>query len=77
MTFILIVNPLFLQKLQKIMEEKFDYKDYNWVYYVIGIVFGCLTGWAVEGNVIIGAILGLLTGGLVQFLIGKSREQEV
>lgn len=77
MTFILIHNPLFLQKIKNMEEEKFDYKDYNWVYYVIGLVFGCLTGYAVEGNIIIGAILGLLTGGLFQFLVNKSREQEV
>jgi hypothetical protein len=57
-------------------EEKFEYQDYNWVYYVIGLFFGSLTGWAVEGNVIIGAILGLLTGGLFQFLINKSREHK-
>lgn len=56
-------------------QEKFEYQDYNWVYYVIGLFFGSLTGWAVEGNLIIGAILGLLTGGLFQFLINKSREQ--
>ena len=58
------------------MEEKFEYQDYNWVYYVIGLFFGTLTGWAVEGNIIIGAILGLLTGCLFQFLINKSREHK-
>jgi hypothetical protein len=58
------------------MEEKFEYQDYNWVYYVIGLFFGTLTGWIVDGNIIIGAILGLLTGGLFQFLINKSREQK-
>ena len=58
------------------MEEKFEYQDYNWVYYVLGLFFGTLTGWAVEVNIIIGAILGLLTGGLVQFLITKSREHK-
>ncbi len=57
------------------MEEKFEYQDYNWLYYVIGLVFGSLTGWAVDGHVIIGAILGLLTGGFFQFVINKSREQ--
>ncbi|MBC7654661.1 MAG: hypothetical protein KKE39_13780 [Bacteroidetes bacterium] len=59
------------------MEEQFDYQDYNWLYYLIGLVFGAITGWAIEGHIIIGAILGLLTGGLFQFLINKSRgEQE-
>ncbi|MDA9555500.1 hypothetical protein N9R54_04625 [Pelobium sp.] len=58
------------------MEEKFEYQDYNWLYYVIGLFFGALTGLAIEGHVIIGAILGLLTGGLFQFLINKSREKE-
>ncbi len=58
------------------MEEQFDYQDYNWLYYVIGLFFGALTGWAVEGHIIIGAILGLLTGGLAQFLINRSRGQE-
>lgn len=58
------------------MEEKFDYQKYNWLYYVIGLVCGILSGWAVEGHMITGAILGVLTGGLFQFLINKSREQE-
>ncbi len=56
------------------MEENIDFQDYNWVYYVIGLVCGALTGLAV-GQVIIGAILGLLTGGLFQYLINKSREK--
>jgi hypothetical protein len=59
------------------MEEKFEYQDYNWLYYLIGVVFGALTGWAVEGQIIIGAILGLLTGGLFQFLVNKSRGEKV
>lgn len=59
------------------MEDKFDYQNYNWLYYVIGLVCGILCGFAVEGHIITGAILGLLTGGLFQFLINKSREQEV
>ena len=58
------------------MEDKFDYQNYNWLYYVIGLVCGLLVGYAVEGHIITGAILGLLTGGLFQFLINKSREQE-
>lgn len=58
------------------MEEQFDYQDYNWLYYLIGLVFGALNGYAVEGHVIIGAILGLLTGGLFQFLINKSRGEQ-
>ncbi len=57
------------------MEEKFEYQDYNWLYYVIGLVCGLLTGWVVEGHIIIGAILGLLTGGLFQYVINKSREE--
>jgi hypothetical protein len=63
-----------LHQKNKTMEEKIDFQDYNWVYYVVGIVCGILTGLAV-GQVIIGAILGLLTGGLSQFLINKSREE--
>lgn len=59
------------------MEEKFDYKSYNWLYYAIGLFFGAITGWAVEGNIIIGAILGLLTGGLFKYVINKTREEEV
>jgi|GEM_PF-5723171 len=55
------------------MEKEFDYQDYNWLYYVIGLTAGVLTGWAVEGQVIIGAVLGLLFGGLVKFAINKSR----
>ena len=58
------------------MEENFNYQSYNWLYYVIGLVCGILTGWAVEGHVLIGAILGVLTGGLFQYLINKSREQQ-
>lgn len=58
------------------MEEKFEYQDYNWVYYVIGLFFGALTGFAVEGHIIIGAILGLLSGGLFQFVVNKSRGKE-
>ncbi|RKD20107.1 hypothetical protein BCY91_00320 [Pelobium manganitolerans] len=59
------------------MEENFDYQKYNWLYYVIGLVCGILTGWAVEGHVLIGAVLGVLTGGLFQYLINKSREAQV
>jgi len=58
------------------MEEKFEYQDYNWVYYVLGLIFGALTGFAVEGHILIGAILGLLTGGLFQFVVNKSRGKE-
>jgi hypothetical protein len=39
-------------------------------------VCGALTGLAVEGHILIGAILGVLTGGLFQYLINKSREQQ-
>lgn len=56
------------------MEQEFNYQDYNWVYYVIGLTAGILTGFAVEGHVILGAVLGLLFGGLVKFAINKSRE---
>jgi len=60
------------------MEEKsFDYQDYNWLYYVIGLFLGAITGWAVEGHILIGAVLGLLTGGLFKYLINKSREEQV
>ena len=59
------------------MEENFDYQKYNWLYYVIGLVCGILTGWAVEGHVLIGAVLGVFTGGLFQYLINKSREAQV
>ncbi len=55
------------------MEEKFQEEDYKWVYYVIGLFFGALTGYAVEGLLILGAVLGLLTGGLFQFVIYKNR----
>ncbi len=58
------------------MEENFNYQKYNWLYYVIGLIFGALTGLIIEGNIIIGAILGLLTGGLFQFGINKSRESK-
>ncbi|WP_017258016.1 hypothetical protein [Pedobacter arcticus] len=58
------------------MEENFDYQKYNWLYYVIGLVCGALTGLAVEGHILIGAILGVLTGGLFQFLINKSRGKQ-
>lgn len=58
------------------MEENFNYQSYNWLYYVIGLVCGALTGLAVEGHILIGAILGLLTGGLFKYLINKSREQQ-
>ena len=57
----------------KTMEEQFHYEDYNWVYYVIGLVAGILIGFVVEGHVILGAILGLLFGGLVKFAVNKSR----
>jgi len=56
------------------MEQEFNYQDYNWVYYVVGLIAGILTGFAVEGHVILGAVLGLLFGGLVKFAINKSRE---
>jgi hypothetical protein len=55
------------------MEQEFQYEDYNWIYYVVGLVMGALTGFAVEGHVILGAVLGLLTGGLFKYLINKSR----
>jgi hypothetical protein len=58
------------------MEEKFEQQDYNWLYYALGLFFGALTGFAVEGHIIIGAILGLLTGGLFQFVVNKNRGKE-
>lgn len=56
------------------MEQELNQKDFNWVYYVVGLTSGILTGFAVEGHVIIGAILGLLFGGLAKFAVNKSRE---
>ncbi len=53
--------------------EDFNYNNYNWVYYVVGLIAGTLTGFAVEGHIVLGAVLGLLTGGLFKFLISKSR----
>lgn len=58
------------------MEKEFDYQDYNWLYYVIGLSAGILTGYAVEGHVILGAVLGLLFGGLLKFAINKSRKPQ-
>ncbi len=58
------------------MEESFNYQKYNWLYYVIGLVFGALTGLAVEGHILTGAILGVLTGGLFKFMINKSRNEQ-
>lgn len=56
------------------MEQEIDQQDYNWVYYVVGLSAGILTGFAVEGHVILGAVLGLLFGGLAKFVINKSRD---
>ncbi len=58
------------------MEKEFDYQDYNWLYYVIGLSAGILTGYAVERHVILGAVLGLLFGGLIKFAINKSRKAQ-
>lgn len=58
------------------MEENFNYQKYNWLYYVIGLVCGILTGLAVECQVLLGAILGVLTGGLFKFVINKSRDKQ-
>ena len=55
------------------MEQEFNQQDYNWVYYVIGLTAGILIGFVVEGHVILGAVLGLLFGGLVKFAVNKSR----
>lgn len=58
------------------MEERFNYQKYNWLYYVIGLVCGALTGLVVNCHVITGAVLGVLTGGLFQFMINKSRNEQ-
>ena len=56
------------------MEQEFHFEDYNWVYYVIGLVAGILIGFAIGGQIISGAVLGLLTGGLFKFVINRSRK---
>ncbi len=58
------------------MQENFNYQKYNWLYYVIGLVFGAVTGLVVNCHIITGVVLGVLTGGLFQFVINKSRGEQ-
>lgn len=50
--------------------------NFNWVYYVLGMVFGIATGFVVTGDYIfalLGAVLGLLTAGLFLNALVKGR----
>ncbi len=57
------------------MENQLEEKDYSWLYYVLGLVFGILTGAVVEGQVLIGAALGLLTALFYHKVIAKRSEK--
>ncbi|MBC7416886.1 MAG: hypothetical protein H7325_01855 [Pedobacter sp.] len=51
--------------------------NFNWVYYLSGLVFGVLTAIVIEGNylfAIAGGIVGLLAAGLFLNALAKGRK---
>ncbi|MGY3054528.1 hypothetical protein ACVWYG_002735 [Pedobacter sp. UYEF25] len=51
--------------------------NFNWVYYLSGLIFGTLTAIVIEGNylfAIVGGILGLLSAGLFLNALDKGRK---
>ena len=53
-------------------------KSYDYLYYVIGLVFGCITGFFLDKGftwVVVGGIVGLLTAGLFLTVLVKGREE--
>ncbi len=56
------------------MENQIEEKSYSWLYYALGLVFGILTGAVVEGYILIGAVLGLLTALFYHKVISKRSE---
>lgn len=53
-------------------------KKYDYLYYVIGLVFGLITGFVIDKSFIwvpIGGVLGLLTAAIFANVIAKSSEK--
>jgi ABC-type iron transport system FetAB permease component len=53
-------------------------KSYAYLYYVIGLVFGLITGFVIEKDFIwvpIGGVLGLLTAAFFANVVSKSSEK--
>jgi len=63
-----------------VMEQhKTEEKNYDYLYYVIGLGFGCLTGAFLEKGFIwvpIGGVVGLLTAALFLNVLVKGREDK-
>lgn len=53
-------------------------KKYDYLYYVIGLVFGLITGYVIDKDFIwipIGGVLGLLTAAFFANIMAKSSEK--
>lgn len=54
-------------------------KNFDWLYYVIGLVTGAFIGLVLSVGaiyILVGAFLGLLSGGGFKYAVAKSRENE-
>ncbi|OCX52212.1 hypothetical protein BEL04_12060 [Mucilaginibacter sp. PPCGB 2223] len=55
-------------------------KSYDYLYYVVGLVFGMITGFFLEKGFIwvpVGGVVGLLTAAFFVNVLVKGREQKV
>ena len=55
-------------------------KSYDYLYYVIGLVFGLITGFFLDKSfvwVLVGGLFGLLTAAFFVNVLVKGREQKV
>jgi hypothetical protein len=60
------------------MKHQEEEKNYDFVYYLLGLVTGALTGAILDVGMIwalVGGILGLLTAGLFLNVLVKGREE--
>ncbi|PST85134.1 hypothetical protein C7T94_03225 [Pedobacter yulinensis] len=58
------------------MSTQENKNNFDWVYYVMGLLFGLVTGIIVTGSfgyAVLGALLGFLTGGLFLNVLVKGR----
>ena len=59
-------------------KQEEEAKKYDYLYYVIGLVFGMITGFVIDKSLIwipIGGVLGLLTAAFFANVVSKSSEK--
>ena len=59
-------------------KQEEETKKYDYLYYVIGLVFGMITGFVIDKSFIwipIGGVLGLLTAAFFANVVSKSSEK--